>query len=70
MIKCKVHGEKKIFQVKASGTPKELTNEAMFILTELYGGIKKVDEASAEKFRTTLFASLIDPNSPVLKQTE
>ena len=70
MIKCNIQADKKKFQIKASGTPKALTQEAMFIIAELYRGIKEKDEASAEKFRSTLFASLIDPNSPVLKQTE
>ena len=70
MIKCNIQGDKKVFQLKASGTPEALTKEAMFIIADLYRGIKRTDEASAEQFRCTLFASLIDPDSPVLKQTE
>lgn len=70
MIKCNIHPRKKIFKIKAKGTPKDLTKETLAIICEMYSQIKKVDEPSAEKFRSVLFALLIDPNSPVLNPPE
>ncbi len=66
MIKCKVT-KRKTIKVKAKGTPADITTEFLAITSEIYHQMKNVNEPAAEQFRLTLFASVVDRDSPVFK---
>lgn len=66
MIKCKVTKSKTI-RVKAKGTPADITAEFLAITSEIYHQMKNVNEPAAEKFKLTVFASVVDHDSPVFK---
>lgn len=66
MIKCKVTKGKTV-RIKAKGTPADITAEFLAITSEIYHQMKEVNESAAEKFRTTYFAAVVDPDSPVFK---
>ena len=66
MIKCNIKIDKKV-RVNAKGTLTTVTKEFLLLTMEIYQGLKKNNESGAEEFRKTLFAFLIDPNSPLFK---
>lgn len=66
MIECKIRRDKNC-RVKASGTPKDLTSELLYLIHEMYNGIKKENEPLADEFRRNLIGTMIDPNSPIFK---
>jgi len=66
MIKCKIHRDKNC-HIVASGSPKDLTSEILFLIQTMHGETKKENPQLADEFRRNLIAAMIDPNSPIFK---
>lgn len=66
MIECNVKKGKK-YKVSTKGTTEEITTDFLFIAAKIYREMKKVSKSDAEKFHRAIFASTVDPNSPVFK---
>ena len=68
MIKCNVDRPKNKTAVKCGGSIIDVCVEGIFILGQLYQGIKAQNEEAAEQFRNSMLAALLDPNSTVYQE--
>lgn len=69
MIKCHIRRGGTV-KIRATGTGEDLVPETLLLIQQVYRGIKKVNPEVAEKYKTTIIGSLLDPNSPVWRETQ
>lgn len=66
MLKCKVKNGK-YAKVKAGGTAHDVSVEILAVIKTAYAEIHKQNPKTADEFRRTLAAGILDPKSPVFK---
>lgn len=71
MIKCKIdRHKKKMGYVNATGAMGDVRTETIFLIGEIYKGIKKKNPEVAVAYRNTLLAALMDHRSPLFAEEE
>ncbi len=70
MIECKINKKSGTVRVKIKGEGYDISLETLAFIKEVYRGINKQNPAAGEAFKKTILAGVLDPNSPVFKDTE
>lgn len=70
MIKCNIDKKRKIVKVQAGGEGYDICIETLAFIGEVYRGINRQNIAAGEAFRKTIIDGVLNPNSPVFKDTE
>ena len=68
MLKAIVTNKKSI-RVVTKGNLGDITVETLAVIKEIYKGVKGQNEAAAKEFRRNVVAGLLDPNSPVWRES-
>ena len=69
MIKCHIDRKKGVVFTRAKGEGYDISLETMALIGEVYRGIVKKNPEAGAAFRTTIIAGVLDPKSPVWKNT-
>ena len=70
MIKCKINRKRGFGKVEAKGEGYDICIETLAFIKEIYSGLNRRNPEAGEAFKKTIIAGVLDPNSPVFKDTE